>query len=88
MRLVKRKLSARHKRMEVREMAESIQMKVYGAWLFQGVWDGVTPPPGEDWKLLNMKPGKFSQAPPGCKPKKGQVTLLMQGVDCLVVTPE
>ena len=67
--------------------AETSRMQVYGAWLYEGEWDGVTPPPGDDWKLLHMKPGRFQEAPKELEPKRGQVLLLMQGESCLVVTP-
>ena len=68
-------------------MAETLRMQVYGAWLYRGTWDGVTPPPGEDWKLLNMKPGRYQKPPKGMEPQSGQVLLLMQGDKALVVTP-
>ncbi len=66
---------------------KTVQMKVYGAWLYRGIWDGVTPPPGDNWKLITMRPGRYKEPPAGMEPKSGQVLLLMQGVGCLVVTP-
>lgn len=65
-----------------------LRMKVYGAWLYEGEWDGESAPPGEDWKLVRMMPGRFQKCPEGLEPQAGQVTLLMQGEHCLVVTPE
>ena len=67
-------------------MSEILRMQVYGAWLFRGKWDGKTPPPGEDWKLLRMQPGRFDQAPKDMLPKRGQVLLLMHGEHCDVLT--
>lgn len=63
-------------------------LRVYGAWLYRGVWDGQSPPPAEGWKLLTMKPGRFQEAPQGMEPKRGQVLLLMHGESCTVITPD
>ena len=63
-------------------------IRVYGAWLFRGVWDGVSQPPQADWECLRMKPGRFQDAPKGFEPVAGQVTLLGQGEHCLLITPD
>ena len=61
---------------------------VYGAWLFNGHYDGKSDPPQEDWELLKVVPGRFTDAPKGLKPGPGQVLLLGQGATMLVITPE
>ena len=64
------------------------EMRVYGAWLFRGEWDGKTPPPMEGWKLRRMVPGRFQEPPEGFQPGPGMVTLLGQGDTVIVVTPD
>ena len=68
-------------------MSEVMQMKVYGAWKYRGVWDGCTTPPVDGWKLIDMQAGRYDVPPLGYEPGPGEVTLLMQGDHCLVVTP-
>ena len=62
-------------------------MRIYGAWLYRGVWDGHTPPPESDCELLRMKPGRYAEAPEGFTPQAGQFTILGQGDHMLLVTP-
>lgn len=64
------------------------QVQIYGAWLYKGKWGGVQAPPQEEWELLKVMPGRFADPPVGFEPQQGQVTLLCQGENCLVVTPE
>ena len=82
---------------EVEEMKESHPIRIYGAWLYnvpvgedtieslEAVPGGV---PGDDWRLLKMVPGRFSECPKVLTPQKGQVTLLGQGEHMIAVTPE
>ena len=66
-------------------MAETLRMQVYGAWLYEGQWDGHGPLSG---KLIRAVGGRYTSPPKGFEPKPGQVTLLGQGETFLVVTPE
>ena len=65
-----------------------MRAQVYGAWLYRGEWDGETLVPMEGWELIRMVPGRFDEPPKSVLPTAGQVTLLMHGETCTVITPD